>query len=165
MKECSAESIDPSGPPYAVYCSSSGVRVGWESRLDCSEVMGVLEWDHTLYFITDLYDSSTEARLLRQLLQRLGIWIVVLGKLALHHLQVHRANSSPVDSCLLHEKQAKQARWYTLPFARRTQSVEWMVRPQHAHQVPYLLRLVWLPSEVWHTLQERQRTCQHKSFT
>lgn len=43
MKECSAESIDPSGPPYAVYCSSSGVGVGWDRRLGCSEVMGVLE--------------------------------------------------------------------------------------------------------------------------
>lgn len=39
---------------------------------------------------TDLYDSSTEARLLRQFLQRLSIWVVVLSKLGLHHLHVQR---------------------------------------------------------------------------
>lgn len=39
---------------------------------------------------TNLYDSSTEARLLRQFLQRLSIWVVVLSKLGLHHLHVQR---------------------------------------------------------------------------
>lgn len=50
-----------------------------------------------------------------------------------------KANSSPVDSCLLQEKQAKQAKWYTLPLALRTQSVEWMCLPQRAQRVPYRL--------------------------
>lgn len=43
MKECRAESIDPSGPPYMVYCSSSGVGVCWDRRPGCSEVIVALE--------------------------------------------------------------------------------------------------------------------------
>lgn len=35
---------------------------------------------------THLYDPPTEARLLRQLLQRLSVGVVVLSKLSLHHL-------------------------------------------------------------------------------
>lgn len=41
-----------------------------------------------------LYDSATEARLLRQLLQRLGVGIVVLSELSLHHLRSRRENST-----------------------------------------------------------------------
>lgn len=41
-----------------------------------------------------LYDSATEARLLRQLLQRLGVGIVVLSELSLHHLHSRRENSA-----------------------------------------------------------------------
>lgn len=42
---------------------------------------------------SDLYDSPTEARLLRQLLQRLGVGVVVLSKLSLHHLQEEAGKS------------------------------------------------------------------------
>lgn len=45
-----------------------------------------------------LYDSATEARLLRQLLQRLGVGIVVLSELSLHHLHSQRENSRTTAS-------------------------------------------------------------------
>ena len=56
----------------------------------CEDVcVSLVHWS-----LTDLYDSSTEARLLRQLLQRLCVWVVVLSKLGLHHLHVHREEKS-----------------------------------------------------------------------
>lgn len=50
-----------------------------------------------------------------------------------------KPNSSPVDSCLLHEQHAKHAKWYAFPLARRTQSLAYICRPQRAHLVPNLL--------------------------
>lgn len=64
-----------------------------------------------------------------------------------------RPNSSPVDSCLLQEKQAKQARWYTLPRALRTQSLAYTCRPHWAHLVPNLLWGRKKEVEGWFRLQ------------
>ena len=49
-------------------------------------------------------------------------------------------NSSPVESCLAQESQAKQARWKTWSWARLIQSV-WVIGWQHLeHLVPYSLQ-------------------------
>lgn len=46
-----------------------------------------------------LYNSSTEARLLCQLLQRLSVWVVVLSKLSLHHLHVQSGKNVRSMTC------------------------------------------------------------------
>ncbi|TNN51356.1 hypothetical protein EYF80_038454 [Liparis tanakae] len=124
-----------------------------------------------------LDDPAAEAGPLCQLLQILGVGVVVFSKLGLHHLHIavitvavgtciwstvklvlallaglvvvlcgrqnsrfsSRPHSSPVDSWRRQELQEKQARWKVLPRARRTQSLEWMLRPQRVQRVPYLL--------------------------
>ncbi|TNN60176.1 hypothetical protein EYF80_029609 [Liparis tanakae] len=81
-------------------------------------------------------------------------------------------NSSPVDNCLLQEKQAKQARWYTLPRARRTQSLAYTCRPHWAHLVPNLLwgggggngQLLCCRRDARHTEHSKHPKCQFSRY-
>lgn len=70
------------------------MEAGWTKQLDLCVHPDVSLLHHVfvsvLWTHTDLDDSPTEARLLRQLLQGLSIRVVVLSELSLHHLHVNR---------------------------------------------------------------------------